>query len=317
MGGMSDLRRIQLSRHVHAGEQRRSGTGWSNSGLVASGDGLVVDTLYDLHLTRQLAALYAEVQPTAPAQVVNTHHNGDHCWGNEVFAGAEIIAHKGCAERFAAFTPAAAVALQRRPDPPAHLRELCEEWAPFDFDGITLTPPTRVIDGDATLDVGGVRVDLLHVGPAHTEGDLVVWVPEEGVVLMGDVLFHQCTPIGWEGSTEQWIAALARVEELAPEHVVPGHGPVCGIDGVAAARRYLVDVQAAARDGWERGVTVLECCAGIDPGPWAMWDEPWRLAANVHRVYRECDGAGWDDPFDTVAVMSDVATLRHQIEAAR
>jgi glyoxylase-like metal-dependent hydrolase (beta-lactamase superfamily II) len=308
------VRLLRLTEHVYACEQQRSATGWSNAGMIDAGGGLLVDTLYDVKLTKEMAALYAQVRPAPPEVVVNTHHNGDHCWGNQVFAGAEIIAHRGCAERFSAFTPQAAEAIRTMADPPEHLADIAHEFAPFDFSEVVLTPPTRVIDGDTTLGVGGVRVDLLHVGPAHTEGDLVVHVPDEGVVLMGDVLFSRCTPIGWEGSTERWIQALQRVEDLAPEHVVPGHGPVGGVDDVRAARLYLQDVQAHAAACWAAGTIVLDCCAGMDLGPYAGWGEPWRLAATVHRVYRECAGADWDSSFDTAGVMRDVRELRRRWE---
>jgi cyclase len=312
--GVSQLTRTQLTEHVHAAEQARTGTGWSNSGLVVAGGGLVVDSLYDVRLTRRLADLYAEVLPDAPTRLVNTHHNGDHCWGNQVFAGAEIIAHRGCADRFADFAPDRAEMIRTMVDPPESMRAIHDEWADFDFSDVVLTPPTTVIETDLVLDLDGLRVDLLHVGPAHTEGDLVVHVPEEGVVLMGDVLFNKCAPIGWEGSTDNWIAALRRVEDLEPQFVVPGHGPVCDLDGLREARRYFEAVQDRARDSWAAGEPVLECCESIDLGPWAAWDEPWRLAANVHRVYRECTGAEWDDPFDTGAVMADVEALRRRLE---
>ena len=118
------MRRLRLTEHVYACEQPRADTGWSNSGLIDAGGGLVVDTLYDVKLTREMAALYAQVRPAPPGVVVNTHHNGDHCWGNQVFAGAEIIAHRGCAERFAAFTPEAAEAIRTMTDPPEHLADL-------------------------------------------------------------------------------------------------------------------------------------------------------------------------------------------------
>jgi glyoxylase-like metal-dependent hydrolase (beta-lactamase superfamily II) len=167
-----------------------------------------------------------------------------------------------------------------------------------------------VIDGDVTLDLDGTRVDLLYVGPAHTEGDVVVHVPDDGVVLTGDVLFHRCTPIGWEGSTGRWIAALARIEALAPEWVVPGHGPVCGVDGVREMREYLEYVQREASAAYDAGVTPFDACARIELGPYARWNEPFRLAANVHRVYRERAGSAWDDQGDTGAVMADLRALR-------
>lgn len=307
---MSGLVRRRLSAHVYAAEQTRPGMGMSNSGLIAAGGGLVVDTLFDLALTRDLAKLYADVHPASPRRIVNTHHNGDHCWGNQLFPGAEIIAHRGCANRFSATAPAHLDAIRRMTDPPEHLRDLHEELAPFDFTGVELAPPTTVVDGDTVLDLDGVRVDLIYAGPAHTEGDLAVHVPDEGVALLGDLLFLGCAPVGWEGSTAQWIAALRRIEALEPEHVVPGHGPVCGVEGVRVQREYLEDVQALAREAWSAGKSVLDCCRGLERGPYAAWDEPWRAAANVHRVYRECEGAAWDGPYDTAAVLRDTRALR-------
>ena len=305
----------QLADGVYACEQEDRGLGWSNSGLVAAGDGLVVDTLYDLRLTQQMVDLYATVRTEPVGRLVNTHHNGDHCWGNQLFPGASIIAHRGCATRFADFTPQQAEAIRTLADPPEHLSDLCRELAPFDFSGVELTPPTDVVDGDVTLDLAHMRVDVLYVGPAHTEGDLVVHVPDAGVVFAGDVFFHRCTPIGWEGSTDRWIAALLHIEALEPEWVVPGHGPVCGVDGVRDMRSYVEYVQREARVHWAAGRTPLDACRRIELGPYATWTDPARLAANVHRVYRECAGAAWDDPVDTSAVMADVRALHALLHA--
>jgi glyoxylase-like metal-dependent hydrolase (beta-lactamase superfamily II) len=308
------MRLLRLAEHVYACEQQRAGTGWSNSGLITAGGGLVVDTLYDVRLTQQMAGLYADVMPDRPRRVVNTHHNGDHCWGNQVFAGAEIIAHRGCADRFFDFTPEAAEAIRTMPEPPERLADLQAEFRDFAFSEVTLTAPTRVIDGDLTVELDGLPVRLLHVGPAHTEGDLIVHVPDEGVVATGDILFNRCAPIGWEGSTDRWIAALRTIEELAPEHVIPGHGPICGVADVRAARSYLEDVQAFASQCWAKQLPVLDCCDKLDLGPFAGWGEPWRVAATVHRVYRECAGAAWDAAFDSGEVMSDVHALRRRWE---
>jgi cyclase len=310
---VSELVRVQLGPTTYACEQRRRGLGWSNSGLVASGGGLVVDTLYDLALTRDLAALYAEVHPDTPQTIVNTHHNGDHCWGNAVFPNAEIIAHSGCATRFADFTPAAAEAIRTMTDPPVHLSHLQQEFHDFHFADIKLCPPTRVIDGDISLDLEGVEVIVRYVGPAHTEGDIIVHVPDEGVVYTGDILFAQCTPIGWEGSTQRWIDALKLIETLEPSAVVPGHGPITDVDGVRALRQYFEDVRQHAKACWRDGVSVLDCCSTIDLGPYSAWDEPWRLAANVHRVYRECARVPWNGTVDGMAIMADVDELRRRL----
>jgi len=300
----------QLDRDVYACEQEDRGLGWSNSGFVARGGGFVVDTLYDVTLTRQMVDLYASVHPSPAQRLVNTHHNGDHCWGNQLFADAEIIAHRGCADRFSDFSPAQAEAIRTMTDPPEHLRDLVHEFSPFDFSDVVLTPPTTVLDADRRYDLDGMAIDVIYVGPAHTEGDLVVHAPEPGIVFAGDVFFHRCTPIGWEGSTQHWIDALARIEDLAPQWVVPGHGPVCGVDGVRAMREYLEYVRRESREHWSAGRTPLEASMRIELGPYAAWNEPFRLAANVHRCYREFAGATWDATYDSGAVMADMRTLK-------
>lgn len=302
-----ELRR--LTADVYACEQEDRGLGWSNSGLVARGGGLVVDTLYDLPLTREMIGLYATVHPDPVRRVVNTHHNGDHCWGNQLFTDATIIGHRGCVARFHDFLPSQAEAIRTMQSPPEHLATLQRELSPFDFSGIELRAPDHVLDGDATFDLDGVPVEIRYVGPAHTEGDLVVYLPEDGVLFAGDVFFHRCTPIGWEGSTDRWIEALRTIEQLTPQWVVPGHGPVCGVEGVREMREYLEYVQREARAHWAAGLTPLDACLRIDLGPYATWTDPARLAANVHRVYRECAGAQWDDPVDAGAVMADVRAL--------
>jgi cyclase len=303
----------RLTADVYACEQPDLGLGWSNSGFVARGGGLVVDTLYDVALTARMLELYASVHPERPSRLVNTHHNGDHCWGNQLLRDAEIIAHRGCAERFAHFTPAQAEAIRTLTDPPEHLADLVREFSPFGFADVELTPPNRVIDGDLTLDLDGVAADVRYVGPAHTEGDVIVHLPEQGVVFAGDVFFHRCTPIGWEGSTQRWIDALALIESWEPEHVVPGHGPVCGVEGVRDMREYLEYVRREAQVHYEAGRSALEASRRIELGRYAGWNEPFRLPATVHRCYRELEGAQWSDPIDAASVMADVRTFRHEL----
>src|SRR5690606_19599994 len=108
------------------------------------GGGLVVDTLYDTKLTQEMIDLYASVHPDPVTRLVNTHHNGDHCWGNQLFTDATIIAHRGCVERFHDFTPAQAEAIRTMPDPPETLASLQAELAPFDFSEVELRAPDEV-----------------------------------------------------------------------------------------------------------------------------------------------------------------------------
>jgi cyclase len=310
---------VPVAPDVYACLQPDTGLGASNSALIGAGGGLVVDSFYDLPRTRQLRDLYAGVLPDAPRRLVNTHHNGDHCWGNQVFAelGTELMGHRRCAEYFTKeATPELFVALTEADAAPPGMERFAEALRQFDFHDITLTPPTTLIDGDTVLDLDGVEVHLLSVGPAHTAGDVAVHVPEHGVVITGDILFHQCTPLGWEGTFDNWIAALARLEALEPDVVVPGHGPLADVDGLRGMREYLAYVRDEARRHHDAGRTVLEAAERIELGPYAGWNEPERLVFQVDRAYRELDGVSWDTPVDAIRLFGEMEALRRHLATA-
>jgi glyoxylase-like metal-dependent hydrolase (beta-lactamase superfamily II) len=305
-----ELRR--LAPDVYACLQEDRGLGCSNSGLVNRGGGLVVDTFWDLPHTREMIRHYTEVWRGPAARVVNTHHNGDHCWGNQLFPDAEILGHRLCADAMGKESPAAMQALRNATDSAdpavaALARTLAAEW---DFTDVELRPPTTLVDERATLELDGAPVELLYVGPAHTQGDLAVWLPEPRILFTGDILFRLCTPIGWEGTFAKWIEALERLEALGPDVVVPGHGPVCGAEGLRAQRAYLAYVRDEARRFFEAGVPAVEAARRIDLGPYADWTEPERIVFNLERAYRELRGEPWDAPIDAVAYFRAMHALR-------
>lgn len=301
----------EVGTDVYACLQEDTGLGKSNSGLVNRGGGLVVDTFWDLTHTREMIEQYSRVWTDPAERVVNTHRNGDHCWGNQLFSGADIIAHRACGEMFETEKPEAMQALRNAGgtgDPMT--KAFADALSEFDFTGIELTPPTTLIDDRLDLELDGVRVSLVHVGPAHTAGDVIVHLPDEGVVFTGDILFRLCTPIGWEGTYDQWIAALDKIVELDPRVVVPGHGPICGVEGPKEMRAYLEYVRSEAKPLFEQGLPLLDACKKIDIGPYAGWTEPERLVFNVHRAYRELRGEPFDAPIDITEVFTSMFQLR-------
>jgi cyclase len=141
-----------------------------------------------------------------------------------------------------------------------------EALAPFEFHDVRLVPPTRTFSGKLTLEVGGREVQLIEVGPAHTVGDLIVWVPDARIAIAADILFIGVTPIMWAGPVERWIAALERLLDLGAERFLPGHGPVCGPEEVSA----LLDYWRQARSATTRELA--------DLSPWLA---PERALVNV------------------------------------
>lgn len=298
---------------MHAWVERNGAFGLSNAGVVEGrAEALLVDTLFDLPHTRRMLGAVARAVPSPIRRVVNTHHNGDHCWGNQLLPDAEIIGHRLCADEMRKFAPEVLESLRRAPvdasTRPA-IRALQGLMTEFDFSGIRVTPPTTVFDDRLTVDVGGVRADLLYVGPAHTAGDVIVHLPDEGVVFTGDVLFRGCAPIGWEGTYDKWIAALELVAGLGCETIVPGHGPLCGPEGALELRDYLVFARAEAKRCFEAGLSVAEAARAIDLGPWARWIEAGRIVFQIDRAYRELRGVPWNAPVDFLGLMDVAAEL--------
>jgi cyclase len=321
MAPAADMDVVEVAAGVHACLRPDRGLGWSNSGLIAAGGGLVVDTFWDLPSTQTAMDRYAEILPRPARRLVNTHHNGDHCWGNQLYAqaGTEIIGHRRCAEHMTAEASPELFQDLVEADPAAlepPLAAFARALSAFDFRDITLTPPTVLLGDEGTeIDLDGTLVRIVYLGPAHTAGDVVVHLPESGVVFTGDLLFHRCTPIGWEGTTGQWVRALETIASWGPEVVVPGHGPLADVDALLTMRDYLRYVRAEAEAGFEAGLTPLACAEGIDLGPvFGRWNEPERLAFGVHRAYRELRGDPWDTPVDVMAVFADMAALQDRFE---
>jgi glyoxylase-like metal-dependent hydrolase (beta-lactamase superfamily II) len=204
----------------------------------------------------------------------------------------------------------------RDSDDPAIAR-FAKALAPWNFEGIKLTPPTTLMDDRLELDLDGIPVHLIYVGPAHTLGDVIVHLPKERIVFTGDVLFRLCTPIGWEGTFARWIAALDEIVALDPKVIVPGHGPPCGVEGPREMKAYLQYVRAESRRRFDAGLSALEAAKKIDPGPYAGWTEPERLLFSVERAYREFRGEPLDAPIDVLGISRGMHELRESQRAMR
>jgi glyoxylase-like metal-dependent hydrolase (beta-lactamase superfamily II) len=274
--------------------------GWSNAGLVVDGRRtLLIDTLFDLKLTREMLETMRRSVPAAARidTLVNTHVNGDHTHGNQLVVGAEIVGTHTLLEEMQAL-------------PPERLAALFQNWralgaggtflhetmgSRFDFSGIVLTPPTRLFDGELTLKVGDKEVRLIDLGPAHTKSDVVAYLPAERTLFTGDLLFNGGHPAVWAGPVRNWIAACERMLSWDLETVVPGHGPVTDKSAIRRLRDYFVELSAETRRRFDAGLSVEEAARDIAEklfGSWAFrdWIDEERIFINVNALYRDFRG---------------------------
>lgn len=278
---------------VYAYLQPDGSWGLSNAGLVADGgQALLIDTLYDLHLTAEMLQSLGRILPSVPpiTTLVNTHSNGDHWFGNQLVRADEIISSKAAAEEMPQMPPAFMDGLMKGAGGMGGLGQyLLKGFGRYDYEGITPTLPTRTFEGRLDLEVGGLEVHLIEVGPCHTRGDLIVLIPSAKVAFAGDIVFHGAHPILWEGPVKNWIKALDIMLEADVEVVVPGHGPLGGTDCLEETRAYFHYLMKQAQIMRAQGLNAAEAAFALDLRPFSHWSEDERVVVNMDSIYRELD----------------------------
>ncbi|MEJ8651729.1 MBL fold metallo-hydrolase [Streptomyces sp. MS1.AVA.3] len=290
----------ELADGVFVYEQPDGGWCLNNAGVITGGGRcILVDTVATRARAERLRDEVTRVAPGGPDTVVNTHFHGDHVFGNSLFTPrATVISHEGT-----------------RSDMAESGLGLCHLWPDVDWGGVTLALPDQTFTERMTLRAGELRVELLHVGPAHTADDVVVWVPERKVLFTGDVVWSQVTPYVLMGSLTGSLRALERLRALGPETVVCGHGPVAGPEVLDATEDYLRWVGRLAEDGLRAGRSPLETARATDLGRFAGLVDAERLVGNLHRAYAEATGLPPGARIDVAASFKEMVAYLGRLPA--
>ena len=184
-------------------------------------------------------------------------------------------------------------------------------WEPVDWGRLEVAAPFLTFTDEVTLFVDDLRCTVRHVGtPAHTTNDSVVWIPDRGVLLTGDLLFNGGTPFVVMGSVAGAIEAVEGLRSYAAQTIVPGHGPVAGpglIDDVLAYLRFVERLAAEAKSA---GLDPLSAAREAELGEFAALTDSERLVGNLHRAYLELDGLPRGIPLpDPVRVLADMVAF--------
>ena len=272
-----------------------------NSGIIVGPDGVVVvDAQATPLMAQDVQAKIATVTDRKVKQIVLSHYHAVRVLGATGYPAHSIIASDVCRDM---------IVERGQQDMDSEIGRF-----PRLFRGKEsipgLTWPTQTFHGRMTLWLGDREAQIIHIGRAHTAGDTIVHLPAQRVVFTGDVLFRLCTPIGWEGTFAKWTAALDRIIALDPAVIVPGHGPLCGLEGPREMKAYLQYVRGEAERFFNAGASIEEAARRIDLGPYAGWTEPQRILFNVARAYRELRGEPYDAPIDAGGMLRAMFELR-------
>jgi len=204
----------------------------SNAGWVITGDGVVViDALGTPALGDALVKAIRSVTTQPIRRVILTHYHADHFYGLKALkdAGADVWAHRAALEYFDSGEA------QRR------LEQRARDLFPWVDDKTVLVRADRWLDGDASFEMGGLRFEVTYMGPAHSPEDVIVSVPQEGVVFSGDILFAGRIPFVGEADSKRWLARIDQLLAQSPRLMVTGHGRVSNdpAKDLALTRDYL------------------------------------------------------------------------------
>ena len=183
--------------------------------VLGRGEALVIDTRVSERHGREILEDLRELTAHPVSIVVDTHWHSDHAFGNHAFRPATIWGHERCGPRL----------LETASRAIAELSAGIPSLAP-DLAAVTLDPPDRSFSEHAVLEVGGRRVELRFLGRGHTDADIIVEVPDAGILFAGDLLEDGATPYFGDGYPLDWPETALRLAERARGPVVPGHGSV-------------------------------------------------------------------------------------------
>jgi glyoxylase-like metal-dependent hydrolase (beta-lactamase superfamily II) len=252
-----------------------------NIGIVVGDDAaLVIDTAMGPRNGERVLEEVGRLAGDLPLFLTLTHFHPEHGFAAQSFAGRAALLYNRAQldeldekgreyiEMFSGFGE--------------HLAELLSD--------VELVRPQIVYPSEAELDLGGIRVELRAVGPAHTRGDQIVWLPDERVLFAGDLVEERFFPIfpDEDAVGSAWIEVLEQLESMGPETVVPGHGAVGGADAIAVLREYLLSVRARVRESGE--TTLEDLKAELDAAYRAEhpdWDNEIWIASAVESFHRE------------------------------
>lgn len=268
------------------------GSWWiNNTGFLVGRTGVVsVDACSTERRTRAYLDAIARVTDQPVRTLVNTHHHGDHTFGNYLFGTATIVAQDGAREAMRAWGAPKAT-----------------YWNEIDWGHIEIAPPFLTFREEVTVYVDDLVCHVRHFGTAaHTTNDSVVWVPERRLLFSGDLLFNGGTPFLLQGSIAGALTVLDQLRQLEAKTIVPGHGEVCGPEVIDTVAGYLLFVQGIAAEGHAAGLSPLDLARQTDLGEYAGLLDPERIVGNLHRAYAELDGAARGAQIDHAAALTDM-----------
>lgn len=254
-----------------------------NSTLIIGDSGaIVIDTGFTDEIGMHLKKEVAKLTKKPVTVVINTHHHGDHTFGNAAFPGAKVISSEMCRK----------LLLEGEADWLA----LIEGAVGRKFPNTKAVPATEVYARNSKTDVviDGVKMTLWVPEAAHTMGDLMIWLPDDKILIGGDILVNRITPNFRDAVVKKWVEALGEVQTLPAKTIIPGHGPLMTLKDAAAMHDRMAKLYAGVEAGYKTGLTDSEIRGKLDLKEWKSLKEfDVQMGGNINKTYLEVEASSF------------------------
>jgi len=250
-----------------------------NSALILGDKGaILIDSGFSDEVGAHIRKAAEKLTRLPITHVINTHHHGDHTLGNVAFPGAEIISSENC-KKLVEDTGADWIAIAEN----AIGRKLPDTKA---------IPATRTFASQTRtpLEINGVKLELWVPEAAHTKGDMLVWLPDDRVLVAGDVLMSTTTPSFRDADSRKWVQTLAEVQRYPAKTIIPGHGPLMKMKDAKAMHKRMAAFYAGVEKVYKSGGAEADVRKQVNLNDWKKlkhFDE--QMGGNINKVWLEVE----------------------------
>jgi len=249
-----------------------------NSTIIIGNQGVVlVDPGGTDEVGRFIAQHIAKYTDRPVSHVVNTHAHGDHYLGNTAFPEATIISSAACRD-----------SVIQTGD---QWKRLMESMVGREFPDTRPLAASLVYPANSKTRTTIEGVEMIFWVPpgSHTEGDMMIYLPVEKILIAGDVLVNGVVPTMQDGIVKNWISVLQEVADMDAGVYVPGHGDLMNRQQVRSLREAIAHFYAEVRRGYEDGLDESEIRDRLDLAEWQSLERAYVIGRNINRVYLEVE----------------------------
>ncbi|MEW6132612.1 MAG: MBL fold metallo-hydrolase [Pseudomonadota bacterium] len=250
-----------------------------NSTLIIGDRGaIIVDTGFSDEIGAHIRKAAEKITKLPITHVVNTHHHGDHSLGNTQFLGAEIISSENC-KKLVIDTGAEWIAMG-------------ESMTGRKFPNTRAIPATRTYASQTrtAAEINGVKIEFWVPKAAHTRGDMLMWLPDDKVLIGGDVLVNTVTPAFRDAEVKLWVETLAEVQRYPAKTIIPGHGPLMTMQQAKKLHRQMAAFYAGVEKVYKSGGSEEDVRRQVNLKDWQKlkhFDE--QMGGNINRTWLQVE----------------------------